>query len=167
MAKEIERKFLVDKKRWHAFKATHQPSAKPYQQGYIATAVVGQSVRVRIAGEQGFLTIKGPAQGKKGLTRTEFEYAISVSDAQEMLETLCERPFISKTRYEVCYEGTRWEVDEFHAENAGLIVAEVELASEEQTFASPNWTSAEVSGERRYYNASLVKHPYAEWNSKD
>ncbi|MFK8183264.1 MAG: CYTH domain-containing protein [Phormidesmis sp.] len=163
MAKEIERKFLVRSDRWQAFVAATAPMGTAYCQGYIATAIAGQSVRVRIAGEQGFLTIKGPVQGKQGLTRTEFEYAIPVRDAQEMLETLCERPFISKTRYRLTLGEVVWEVDEFKGDNAGLMVAEVELRSEEQPFERPNWLGAEVSGDARYYNSSLVKQPYCTW----
>ena len=163
MAKAIERKFLVHRDRWRAFVADAAPEHKPYCQGYIATAVPGQSVRVRIADEQGFLTIKGPAKGDQGLTRAEFEYAIPVGDAKEMLETLCDRPFISKVRYRVLLGDALWEVDEFEGENAGLIVAEVELATEEQSFDRPEWLGEEVSGDARYYNSSLVKQPYCSW----
>jgi len=163
MAKEIERKFLVLRDRWQRFVAAAAPTGKAYCQGYIATAISGQSVRVRIAGESGFLTIKGPAQGEQGLTRAEFEYAIPFSEAQEMLETLCERPFISKTRYVVPLGNAVWEVDEFEGDNAGLMVAEVELMSEAQSFERPDWLGEEVSGETRYYNSSLVKEPYGQW----
>lgn len=165
MAKEIERKFLVLPAQWQAFVAATAPVGKAYCQGYISTATPGQSVRVRIAGEQGFLTIKGPVQGGQGLTRTEFEYAIPVRDAQEMLDTLCERPFISKTRYRLPLGDVVWEVDEFKGDNAGLMVAEVELTSEEQSFERPDWLGKEVSGDARYYNLSLVKQPYCTWNS--
>ncbi|MGB7248288.1 MAG: CYTH domain-containing protein [Phormidesmis sp.] len=156
MAQEIERKFLVVGNRWRDLAV-----GKPYCQGYIATARAYQSVRVRIAGEQGYLTIKGPV---RGLSRAEFEYAIPVADAQEMLETLCERPFIQKMRYRLPVGDVVWEIDEFEGENVGLIVAEVELRSEDQPFERPEWLGAEVSGQARYYNASLVKHPYSQWS---
>ena len=155
MAKEIERKFLVINDDWRSL-----ATPKSYRQGYIATAKVGQSVRVRLAGDTGYLTIKGPVQG---LTRAEFEYVIPVKDAQELLETLCLRPLIEKIRYRLPIGSVVWEIDEFTGENAGLIVAEVELASEDQPFEKPSWLGREVSGEARYYNASLVKNPYSHW----
>ncbi len=155
MAKEIERKFLVVSDRWR-----QSAQGKVYCQGYIATAQVGQSVRVRIAGDQGYLTIKGPANG---LTRAEFEYAIPLEDAREMLTTLCDRPFIEKIRYRLPLGKVIWEIDEFAGENAGLIVAEVELTSEDQAFERPDWLGKEVSGQPEYYNASLVKKPYSQW----
>ncbi len=155
MAQEIERKFLVINDDWRS-----RATAKPYRQGYIATAKIGQSVRVRIAGDTGYLTVKGPAQG---LSRVEFEYVIPVNDAQEMLETLCLSPLIEKIRYRLPIDNVVWEIDEFTGENAGLIVAEVELASEDQPFEKPSWLGKEVSGEARYYNASLVKKPYSRW----
>lgn len=163
MAQEIERKFLVVSNSWRK-KAIGQP----YCQGYIATAKPGQSVRVRIAGSQGYLTVKGPV---RGLSRPEFEYAIPLSDAQEMLETLCDRPFIEKIRYRLPASEPAtepdsevvWEIDEFSGENAGLVVAEVELSSEHQQITLPEWIGREVTGETRYYNASLVKHPFSQW----
>ncbi len=155
MAQEIERKFLVVGNSWRK-----QAVGQPYCQGYIATTKPGQSVRVRIVGNQGYLTIKGPV---RGLSRPEFEYAIPLLDAQEMLETLCDRPFIKKTRYRLPISEVVWEIDEFAGENAGLIVAEVELNSEHQQVALPEWIGREVTGEARYYNASLVKHPFSQW----
>ncbi len=157
MAQEIERKFLVVNDRWRASAAGER-----YRQGYLATARPGQSVRVRIVGERGYLTIKGPTQG---LSRAEFEYAIPLRDAEEMLETLCDRPLIEKTRYRLPIGDVVWEIDEFIGENAGLIIAEVELTSEDQPFEKPDWLGAEVSGEARYYNANLVKNPYSQWSS--
>ena len=165
MAKEIERKFLVLRDRWQTFVAAAAPEGKAYRQGYIATATLGQSVRVRIAGTKGFLTIKGSVEGTQSLTRAEFEYDIPVSDAQEILETLCERPFISKTRYTITLDNFVWEVDDFKGENEGLVVAEIELASEEQSFSRPDWLGEEVSGDPKYYNSSLVKQPYSTWSS--
>lgn len=155
MAQEIERKFLVSNDSWR-----QAAVGKAYCQGYIKTANPGQSVRVRIAGDQGRLTIKGPAQG---LSRAEFEYPIPVADAKEMLETLCDRPLIEKTRYRLPIDNVVWEIDEFHGDNAGLIVAEVELTSENQSVNLPDWIGQEVSGEIKYYNSSLVKHPYSSW----
>ncbi len=155
MAQEIERKFLVTNDSWRQL-----AKGQPYCQGYLATAEPGQSVRVRIAGDQGFLTIKGPAQG---VTRAEFEYSIPLADAQKMLETLCQRPFIQKMRYRLPIDDVVWEIDEFEGDNAGLIIAEVELHSEEQPFERPDWLGEEVSGQTRYYNSSLVKNPYSNW----
>jgi adenylate cyclase len=157
MAQEIERKFLVISDRWRAAQAV----GTPYCQGYIATAHSGQSVRVRIAGDRAYLTVKGPA---KGLSRAEFEYAIPVADAEEMIETLCTKPLIKKTRYRLPIGKIVWEIDEFAGDNAGLILAEVELQSADQPFDRPDWLGLEVSGEARYYNASLVKYPYSQWS---
>ncbi|MEL7333878.1 MAG: CYTH domain-containing protein [Cyanobacteria bacterium J06560_2] len=158
MAQEIERKFLVTSNRWKA-----EAEGKAYCQGYIATAVVGQSVRIRIAGEAAYLTIKGPTSG---LSRAEFEYSIPISDAEEMLQTLCDRPLIQKVRYRLPIGPVVWEIDEFQGENAGLIVAEVELSDETQTVVLPDWLGEEVSGDPKYYNASLVKRPYLSWDDK-
>lgn len=155
VAKEIERKFLVVSDGWRSGAVS-----QPYCQGYIATAVKGQSVRARIAGEQGYLTIKGPTCG---LSRAEFEYAIPTADAREILDTLCIQPLIEKNRYRLPIGDLVWEIDEFKGENAGLVIAEVELASESQTVALPEWVGAEVSGQAKYYNASLVSHPYSRW----
>ena len=155
MAREIERKFLVIGDRWRSL-----APGKAYRQGYIATAQPNRSVRVRIAGEKGYLTVKGPTYG---LTRAEFEYEIPLQDAQEMLETLCDRPLIEKIRYCLPIGKVVWEIDEFLGENAGLIVAEVELASENQLFERPDWLGKEVSSQSKYYNASLVNYPYSQW----
>ncbi len=156
MAREIERKFLVVSDRWR-----QSAQGKTYCQGYIATAYPGQSVRVRIAGDRGYLTIKGPVQG---LTRAEFEYEIPLLDAREMLETLCDRPLIEKMRYRLPLGEVVWEIDKFSGENEGLVVAEVELASEDQLFDRPDWLGEEVSGQVKYYNSSLVKSPYSQWS---
>jgi CYTH domain-containing protein len=116
---------------------------------------------VRIAGDRGFLTIKGPTQG---VTRSEFEYAIPVSDAREMLETLCVGPLIEKTRYTLEHNGLIWEIDEFAGENQGLILAEVELTEANQSIQLPEWVGTEVSHDPRYFNANLARHPYRQWN---
>ena len=157
MAKEIERKFLVISDRWRHYIA----QGKAYRQGYIATTYPGQSVRVRIAGDKGYLTIKGPVAG---LTRAEFEYEIPLPDAREMLETLCDRPLIEKIRYRLPLGEVVWEIDEFLGENEGLVVAEVELASEDQPFERPDWLGEEVSNQVKYYNSNLVKRPYSRWS---
>ncbi len=154
MAVEIERKFLVKNDRWRSL-ATGQI----YCQGYIPTTP-GSTVRVRIIGEQGYLTIKGPSEGT---SRAEFEYPIPLKDAKELLETLCQRPLIEKKRYKIPIDDLIWEVDEFLGENQGLIVAEVELQDENQGIDLPNWIGDEVSHDPRYRNASLVKNPYCQW----
>jgi CYTH domain-containing protein len=115
---------------------------------------------VRIAGDQGFLTVKGKS---RGLSRAEFEYAIPVEDAAAMLDGLCEKPLIEKTRYRVPFGAHTWEVDEFHGANAGLVVAEVELASADDEPALPPWVGQEVSLDPRYFNANLVKRPFTTW----
>lgn len=154
MATEIERKFLVRDDSWRQLgKASH------FRQGYLCTEP-GRSVRVRVAGDKGFLTIKGKTVNA---TRTEYEYVIPQPDADAMLEELCERPLIEKTRYRIDHEGLVWEVDEFEGENAGLVVAEVELLSENQDIAMPSWIGEEVTADPRYYNASLIANPFSRW----
>ena len=156
MAQEIERKFLVASDAWRA--QVDQGTA--YRQGYIATVVAGQSVRVRIAGDTGLITIKGPTTG---LSRAEFEYPIPLADAAEMLNTLCMRPLIEKTRYLLTIGAVVWEIDVFHGDNEGLVVAEVELETVDQEVALPDWIGAEVSADPRYFNSSLVDHPFSSW----
>ncbi|MEL6854232.1 MAG: CYTH domain-containing protein [Cyanobacteria bacterium J06607_13] len=160
MPQEIERKFLVASDRWRDALAARNLTGQFYCQGYIATVHPGQSVRLRIVGEQGYLTIKGPTEG---LSRAEFEYDIPVDDARELLETLCDRPFIEKIRYRLPIDNLVWEIDEFQGDNAGLVIAEVELTSAGQTVSLPDWVGKEVSGDVRYYNSSLVKRPYGQW----
>lgn len=155
MAREIERKFLVDHDAW-----THDPSqGTQYRQGYLS-ADPARVVRVRVAGAGAYLTIKGPTTG---VTRAEFEYPIPVADAQLLLDTLCIRPLIEKTRYRVPFGGRMWEVDEFVGENAGLITAEVELDEATALVALPPWIGREVSDDPRYFNSNLAQHPYARW----
>jgi CYTH domain-containing protein len=154
MATEIERKFLVKGDSWRSL-----GTRKVYRQGYIST-VNGITVRVRIAGENGYLTIKGKT---KGMTREEFEYPIPVEDAKMMLDTLCDRPLIEKIRYRINRDNLVWEVDEFLGENQGLILAEVELESEHQIIQLPDWIDREVTGDLRYYNSNLAKYPYQQW----
>ena len=154
MAEEIERKYLVAGTGWK-----NGATGTRVLQGYLSRATEC-TVRVRIAGEKGFLTIKG---GNTGITRTEFEYPIPVADAAAMLDALCERPFIEKTRWVSAYEGFVWEVDEFHGENEGLVVAEVELPTAGTKPALPPWVREEVSSDPRYFNANLVKKPFKTW----
>ena len=157
MGEEIERKFLVTGNEWKADrKGVHTC------QGYLATGN-DSTVRVRIMGEKAFLTIKGKTEG---LSRSEYEYEIPVSDADEMLAQLCQQPYIEKYRYRVEYAGMEWEVDEFLKENEGLIMAEVELESEEQQVELPVWAGEEVSHDPRYRNVNLMKHPYSKWGKK-
>ncbi len=158
MANEIERKFLVRDERWRSL-----ATGTEYRQGYIPSKD-GYSVRVRIADNQGFLTIKGPTVG---ISRLEFEYPIPVEDAQKMLDQLCERPQIEKTRYKIELDGLIWEVDEFAGDNQGLIVAEVELTDENQTIQLPDWIGEEVSEDLRYFNINLAKHPFSQWGGGD
>jgi adenylate cyclase len=154
MGQEIERKFLVKGTDWKA-----QAAGTLYRQGYLSS-VKERTVRVRIAGEKGSLTIKGVS---KGVTRTEFEYGIPVDEAAAMLDGLCERPLIEKTRYVAESGGYTWEIDEFHGDNDGLIVAEVELQSPDEKPPLPEWVGEEVSSDPRYFNSNLVKKPFKIW----
>lgn len=130
-----------------------------YCQGYIPTQG-NSTVRVRIAADRGYLTIKGP---RVGFSRSEFEYLIPLEDARHMLCTLCERPLIEKIRYRVNWAGFNWEIDEFDGVNKGLILAEVELNDENQLIELPPWIGEEVSNDIRYFNSNLVKHPFTQW----
>ncbi len=155
MGKEIERKFLVMGDSWRAL-----GDGILYRQGYLST-VKERTVRVRTINDKAYLTVKGVTQG---IARVEYEYEIPLSDANEMLDELCERPLIEKTRYTISAGDHTWEVDEFAGENLGLILAEVELESEEQTVDLPEWIGTEVSDDPRYYNANLIANPYTRWN---
>ncbi len=154
MAKEIERKFLVKGDSWRG-----QSNGKRYRQGYLST-VKERTVRVRVAGDKGFITVKGVNVGP---TRSEYEYEIPLADVKEILDRLCERPPIEKTRYRIQFGGLTWEVDEFEGENRGLITAEVELTDENQEVSFPDWIGAEVTGDPRYFNSNLVAHPFSRW----
>lgn len=156
VANEIERKFLVVGDEWKSLAVGIR-----YRQGYLST-VKERTVRVRTAGNRGTLTIKGLT---RGLGRLEFEYDIPVSDADRMLDELCERPLIEKTRYTIRVGATTWEIDEFSGENLGLVVAEAELTDARQAIDKPSWIGKEVSDDPRYYNANLVRHPYSTWMS--
>ncbi|KAM3094709.1 CYTH domain-containing protein [Phormidesmis sp. 146-35] len=157
MAVEIERKFLVKNDRWRTL-----ATGVLYRQGYIISQP-GRTVRIRVAGDQGFLTIKGDT---KGIARAEFEYEISITDANELLNTLCEPPIIEKYRYKISLGNLVWEVDEFLGENQGLIIAEVELQNAEQAIDLPDWIGEDVSHDPRYYNSNLSKHPFSRWSIK-
>ncbi|NLX17974.1 MAG: CYTH domain-containing protein [Desulfobulbus sp.] len=157
MAQEIERKFLLKNERWRGL-----AEGVLYRQGYLC-ASPERTVRVRIAGDRGYLAVKGVTLGT---VRSEFEYIIPLSDAMEMLDTLCPQPQIEKKRYTIPYQGRIWEVDEFFGLNKGLIIAEIELASEDEHFDRPEWIGREVTGDTRYYNAALCTMPYTAWKSE-
>jgi CYTH domain-containing protein len=156
MAKEIERKFLVSGESWKA-----APPGTTYRQGYLSSHPE-RSVRVRSDGKKATLTIKGLT---RGATRDEFEYEIPPADADVLLDQLCERPLIEKTRYLVPFGGRTWEIDVFGGDNQGLVVAEVELPSEDQPLTLPPWAAREVTHDPRYFNANLVKNPFKNWQA--
>jgi CYTH domain-containing protein len=154
---EIERKFLLKGEAWRALGHPVQ-----YRQGYLNRSKE-RTVRVRRAGEKGYLTIKGISRGAK---RTEYEYEIPKEDATAMLKDLVEKSIIEKDRFRIEYNGLTWEIDEFFGENQGLILAEVELESEDQKIELPDWIEKEVTHDPRYYNSNLVTHPYSKWESR-
>jgi len=156
MEQEIERKFLVAGDSWRK----DAGGGISCRQGYISAGPSPVTVRVRLLGGQGFLTIKGPTQG---VSRTEMEYEIPAADAEHMLEHFCAGSLVEKTRYIVVYNGMRWEIDEFSEANTGLVVAEIELEQEDQLFEKPVWLGEEVSLDRRYTNVALARHPFARW----
>lgn len=153
---EIERKFLV---RSDSFKKEATRKTKIIQ-GYLNSAAE-RIVRVRIRGEQAFLTIKGKSN-ESGLSRFEWEKEIGLKEAEELLK-LCEPGVIEKVRYEIPKDRHIFEVDEFFGENEGLLIAEVELSSEEEDFEKPEWLGKDVTGDKRYYNSFLVKEPFKDW----
>ncbi len=155
MGIEIERKYLVVDDSWRE----HARGAVSYRQGYL-TKGESSSVRVRIGDDRAYLNIKSATLG---VSRAEFEYDIPTADAEQILEQLCRRPLIVKTRYRLTHGSHEWEVDVFGGENEGLVVAEVELADPAEDFEAPPWIGAEVSDDPRYYNACLVDHPFREW----
>jgi adenylate cyclase len=154
MGLEIERKFLVDEEAWRQLGA----QGLLHRQGYLNTSPE-RTVRVRIAGDRGFLTVKGLVIGA---SRPEFEYQIPHDEALALLE-ICEKPLVEKYRHEIEDGAVTWEVDEFLGFNQGLILAEVELQSEDQVFSKPSWVTEEVTQDRRYYNANLVENPFSNW----
>jgi len=155
MAVEIERKFLVKNDKWKAFVV----SEAAMKQGSLAT-LEKSSIRVRVADGRAHLNIKSVTLG---IRRSEYEYEIPLGDGEEILAELTAGAVIDKVRYKVRCGEHIWEVDLFRGDNAGLIVAEVELNAEDESFEMPEWAGEEVSGDPRYYNASLVKHPYCDW----
>lgn len=159
MAIEIERKFLVATDDWRRA----ADSGLRMQQGYLCRPETS-SVRVRVAGDEARLNIKS---ADPGMRRMEFEYPVPVDEAHQMLERLSVGPVIDKTRYRVAAGDHVWEVDVFHGANDGLVVAEIELASEGSAFQKPSWLGREVTDERRFYNVYLVDHPYREWSSDE
>ena len=150
---EIERKFLVDYNKWKP-----KDGGVKIEQGYLSLDP-DRTVRVRIAGKNAFLTIKGKTEG---ITRTELEYEIPANEARGLLELCLEAP-VEKTRFKEQLNGHTWEIDVFEGANRGLVMAEVELESENQEVDLPDWVSQEVSEDHRYYNAWLARHPYSEW----
>jgi len=154
MGEEIERKFLVTGDAWR-----ERDAGVRYRQGFLSTDP-DRTVRVRIAGDEGSLTIKGRTHGAR---RAEFEYQIPTADAQQMLDTLCRRPLIEKVRYTVTSGTHTWEIDVFEGENDGLVIAELELESEDEPFERPDWVGAEVTEDPRYFNSNLVERPYNTW----
>ncbi len=154
MGREIERKFLV-----RDSSVLKGRDGVYFKQGYIPGREHA-AARIRIKDGKGFVTFKGEALG---ISHSEFEYEIPLEDAEQILEQLCEKPFVEKTRYEIEHAGLVWEVDVFHGENEGLVVAEVELEREDQTVQLPPWVGEEVSHDERYYNASLAVNPYKSW----
>lgn len=155
MAEEIEHKFLVRDDSWRdqVERSMHQ------LQGYLGSAE-SCSIRIRISDEQASLNIKSATLG---ITRREYDYPIPVNEAREILDQLCIKPIIEKTRHIVRVGSHVWEIDEFAGDNSGLIVAEVELSSADETFEKPAWAGKEVSDDPRYYNVCLVEHPYKDW----
>ena len=154
MGTEIERKFLLKNDAWR-----NLAEGVHYRQGYLNSAKE-RTVRVRTINDKGFLTVKG---SNVGATRIEFEYEISKNECDIMLAELVEKPVIEKTRYKVDYMGFIWEIDEFFKENIGLIVAEIELKSENQKFEIPEWIGKEVTNDPRYFNSNLINNPYTNW----
>lgn len=154
MGVEIERKFLVCDERWKVLGA-----GVSIQQGYLSSHPE-RIVRVRIEGASAVLTIKGRTVGA---ARGEWEYPIPIEDARKFLADLCEKPLIEKIRYRILHVGMVWEVDEFSGENAGLVVAEIELDAEDQQFSKPDWIGDEVTHDSRYANANLRRNPFSNW----
>lgn len=155
MAVEIERKFLVKKTKFNI-----PAGGYPVTQGYLCSGE-SPTVRIRIKGDKGFITIKGKS-GKSGLSRYEWEKEISLADAVELLK-LCTSGIIDKTRHEIDFHGYIYEVDVFHGLNNGLIVAEIELEREDQKFEKPDWLGKEVTSDKKYRNSYLSKNPFINW----
>jgi len=155
MAIEIERKFLINKPLWSNLA---KPKGTTIIQAYLSTSAES-TVRVRTKGSKGYLTVKGKSTG---ISRVEYEYEIPLSDVKKMIKEL-NLSCIEKMRYEIKVGNHIWEIDEFYGDNSGLIVAEIELNSEDETFEKPNWILNEVSDDIRYYNSQLLENPYKLW----
>ena len=155
MGVEIERKFLIEKDLWYALK---KPSGILVQQAYLVNEPE-KVIRIRVTDSSGYLTIKGPAIHA---TRSEYEFPIPKTEAKEIINQFT-KVRIDKTRYKIVFEGKTWEVDEFWGDNEGLIIAEIELKSEEEQFTKPAWIGPEVTEDPRYYNSYLSEHPYTSW----
>lgn len=158
MAIEIERKFLVNPTKWAQVK---KPEGENFRQAYLLTEP-DRSIRIRLTPTQALLTIKGKTQG---IGRSEFEYEIPMQDGIEMIDQMAVAE-LSKTRYTLKFEGKVWEIDEFFGKNEGLIVAEIELEDENETFIRPDWLGKEITNDVRYYNANLVLNPYENWKNQ-
>ena len=154
MGEEIERKFLVSGEAWR-----QTAEGTRYRQGFLSTEPE-RTVRVRVAGPRGSITVKGKNLGAR---RAEFEYEIPLADAERMLDTLCKRPLIEKVRYVLAVGAHTWEIDVFEGDNAGLVVAEIELRREDEAFERPEWVGDEVTDDPRYFNSNLVANPYRAW----
>lgn len=155
MAIEIEKKFLLANDDWRKFVSR----SSRYVQGYMGSNR-NCSIRVRIEDDEAHLNIKSATLG---ITRKEYDYVIPVSDAHEILATLCDKPLIEKTRYYVEHQDHTWEIDVFSGENEGLVVAEVELEDADEEISLPDWAGADVSDDPRYYNVCLISNPYKTW----
>jgi adenylate cyclase len=163
MAREIERKFLLINDDWRSL----VKQKTRFVQGYLNQIEAGQSkssIRIRIEGEQANINIKSL---EIGLSRDEYEYAVPLDDAEQMLAKLAVGPIIEKNRYLVDFAGLTWEIDEFFGDNAGLVIAEVELEHENQAITMPEWAGSEVTHDVKYYNISLSKHPYKDWKPNE
>jgi len=156
MGQEIERKYLTDKEKWQN---VIKPDGQLYRQGYILTDPK-KTIRIRLTDASGFLTIKGLSVGA---TRLEYEYTIPPEEAKELLDNFSVSE-LSKIRYKINHNNKIWEVDEFLGANLGLIIAEIELTSEDEYFDLPEWVGKEVTGEEKYYNSNLTIKPYKNWN---
>lgn len=157
MGQEIERKYLVDKNKWQKL---DKPSGQFYRQGYLFTDP-NKTIRVRQTTDKGYLAIKGLTIAA---TRPEYEYEIPLGEAKELLDNFCVSE-LTKVRYKILFDNKIWEVDEFLGDNTGLIVAEIELNSEDESYKIPEWLEKEVTGEEKYYNSNLTINPYKNWGS--
>lgn len=156
MATEIERKFLVTNDSWKK----EVTSTAEYTQGYLATER-SCSIRIRVEQDRASLNIKSATLG---ISRNEYDYPIPLSEANEILQDLCIKPLLKKTRYHVPHGAHVWEIDVFDGDNKGLVVAEIELETQDELFSRPDWLGEEVSDDPRYYNVRLVDHPYSKWD---